>query len=54
MCGVGGAMRQLYGAGWAVGQVSVNRLLQTSSQHCCSEEMQVQKVERLEKCKYLS
>lgn len=52
--GVGGAVRQLCGAGRAVGQVAMPRLVHTSSQHCCNEEtdMQIQRVERLEKCEY--
>lgn len=48
--GMGGMVRQLCVAGWSVGQASVSRALHISSQHHNEDnDMQIQKVERLEK-----
>lgn len=51
ICGISGGVRQACGAVQAAGQVSVGRLMHTTSQHHYNEdrEMQTQRVERLEK-----
>lgn len=48
--GMGGLVRQLCGAGWSIGRASMSQALHTSSQHHNEDgDMQIQKVERLEK-----